>query len=218
MAADALGALGLAYGDSDEEDSDEDDAAQPPAAIVPPTTVVPPAATAAAAAKNSSAASGASMSTLPDADSLLSGLPDEVDWSARAQDDDEPQYDAPGTKYNAMAPPQSMLNEADRFNAQSGSGKSGGWKAAGSAARSSVAAALSSVDSVGVGVGATGRAKAAASSSSAAAAAAPPAKPKARSSGVLLPPQLAGRRPNITTEDSAGMGVRTAKRPKQGPP
>ena len=124
-----------------------------------------------------------------------------------ADDDDVPQYDPKGTRYNAMALPSSMRQEAEQFNARTGKNAMGGgaWKQSGAAARASVAAALSS-DGVGVGIGGSGGGGAATST-------APASKPKPKSSGVLLPPQL--RRPNITTEDTSSM--RTAKRPKPGP-
>ena len=120
----ALSALGLDYGsDDDDDDDDEQEKEQ---------SKEPPTAAAAAVSQPQSQASQPAPPALPDAGDLLSGLPDEVDWSARAaEDDDEPQYDAKGTKYNAVALPQSMAQEQTSFNATTGAkkaGAGGGWK------------------------------------------------------------------------------------------
>ena len=197
----ALDALGLSYGDDDDDDDDDDEEEQ---VAGPPAAVVPPAAAALSAASQPAA--------LPDAANLLMSLTDEVDWTARKDDDDEPKYDAKGTRYNSVALPDSMRQESDQFNARTGkSATSGGaWKQAGAAARASVAAALAT-DGVGLIGGGGGSSSAAAASSSAKGSGASTegraAKPK---SGLLLPPQL--RRPNVTTEDTGNM--RTAKRHK----
>ena len=199
----ALDALGLSYGDDDDDDDDDDE--EEAQAAGPPAAVVPPAAAALSAASQPAA--------LPDAANLLMSLPDEVDWTARPGDEEEEaQYDAKGTRYNAVALPGSMRQESDHFNARTGkSANSGGaWKQAGAAARASVAAALAS-DGVGLCGGGGGSSSAAAASSSAKGSSASveggAAKPR---SGLLLPPQL--RRPNVTTEDTGNM--RTAKRHK----
>ena len=187
---DALTALGLAYNSDDDEDESENEDVEEPQKKVQ--RVEPPAIAAAAAS---------SAPALPDAGGLLSGLPDEVDWTARADDsDDELQYDAKGTKYNAVALPASMQKESEAFNNQ---GRRGGgeWKQAGDNARAAVSTALASTDLLPVGA-------------SSAAAAAPPKKPKASSSGgVLLPPQLRGRA-NVTTEDSKAWSSERKPKPK----
>ena len=198
----ALSALGLDYGSDDDDDDDDEQekeqSKEPPtaaAAAVPPEASKPPA--------------------LPDAGDLLSGLPDEVDWSARAaEDDDEPQYDAKGTKYNAVALPQSMAQEQTSFNATTGAkkaGAGGGWKQSGANAAASVAAGLAAVDAAVAGGSSSGGGV---SSSGGGGGSAPARRlPKAPTGagGVLLPPQMRGR-PNVTTEELSSM--RTAKRPK----
>ena len=57
---------------------------------------------------------GARVPALPDAANLLSGLPDEVDWDAQSEEDDEPAYDRKGTRYNAVALPSILSQQGEQ--------------------------------------------------------------------------------------------------------
>jgi hypothetical protein len=217
----ALSALGLAY-DSESEDGDDDEghavtnSALPVAVAEKPPPVQP------------SSSSG----LLPDASGLLKDLPDEVDWDARNDsDDEEPQYDKKGTRYNNVALPQALQNEQTSFNATTGPRAGGSWKSGGASAAAAVAAGLAAVDAAVAGSSATASggggggggggagAKSCGSGSSSGgggSGAAPPrrALPKATGTGgggMLLPPQIRGRS-NVTTEELSSM--RTTKRHK----
>lgn len=203
----ALDALGLAYGDDSDDDDDDDDDNEEKS---PSKSAVPIVPLAVSAPKKDVAAAS---SALPDAGNLLMSLPDEVDWTARPDaEDDEPQYDRKGTRYNSVALPASMRAESEQFNARTGQSTVTA-RQEGAAARKAVNAALAS-DSVAFGsVGGASSGAAASSSGTRNAPVAGTRKPAARG-GLLLPPQL-GRRSNVTTEDTASM--RTAKRPKSNP-
>jgi hypothetical protein len=198
MAANALDALGLSYGDDDDDD-DDDDEDEPTAAPAAPT--VPPAV---------AAAEASTRSALPDAGNLLTGLPDEVDWTTRTVGDDEPAYDAKGTRYNAVALPASMRQESSAFNDQLGKRAAGdAWRQSGAAARAAVAVGLASTPG---GIGGGGGGGGVVGGGGVTTTRLPPKPTKGGST--LLPPQLRGRA-NVTTEDSASM--RTAKRHKAAP-
>jgi len=187
----ALNALGLDYDDSD--DSASEAPAENAAAAVPagPTEGAPIALPPVAAA------------ALPDAGALLGDMPDEVDWDARAPSpENAPTYDAKGTAYNNVALPASMAADANRQNYKAekrsrppyGLGDAAAAAAAAVTAGSSTAAPVPSKPAGGRGRTAQ--------------------RPAARSSGgVMMPPQLAGRR-NVTTEDVPSYNSSSTKRPK----
>ena len=197
----ALSALGLAY-DSESDDGDDDEG----------NGGVAPSAVPVAVAEKPLPAPSSSSGLLPDASGLLKDLPDEVDWDARnGSDDEEPQYDKKGTRYNNVALPQSLQQEQASFNATTGPRAGGSWKSGGASAAAAVAAGLAAVDDAVAGSSAAGRGGGSGSN------AAPPRRvlPKATgagaggASGMLLPPQIRGRS-NVTTEELSSM--RTAKR------
>ena len=207
MADRALNVLGLSYAESDEDESDEDDGDAAVAAAPIPVAV--------AAAAASAGKATASSSLLPDASKL--GLPDEEDWEGVDNDgeDEEPAYDAVGTKYNAVALPTSMANDADKHNSRAG--QKPGQKNFGSAStKAAIAEALAATNTMGSCGGAT--CSSSSNSSSSNNHVAPPAASSAgkpapsRKGGVMMPPQLR-RGPNVTTEELSA--IRTAKRPKQ---
>ena len=197
---DALNALGLAYGsDDDEEDEEEIAAHEPPQqqqqqqqhviATLPAVSLPPLAAKAG----------------LPDAAAL--GLPDKDDWEAHSEEEEEaPAHDRVGTTYNAVAVPKSIASATEEHNYKATKAPHSRTNAG-----AAVKEALASVATVAAGSsssskGESGSAPAAAGSGASA------SKPKARTSGgMLLPPQLSGRR-NVTTEELSSM--RTAKRHK----
>ena len=103
---DALGALGAIYDGSDDDDNDE-----------PPVAVAPASAAPTAAPAKAAASSTLPATALPDAGDLLSDMPDEVDWSARAAPAEEvPAHDAVGTRYNAVPLPSTMARDASAHN------------------------------------------------------------------------------------------------------
>ena len=186
---DALNALGLAYEDSDDE---EPDSHPPPQVPVPqpglpplPAVSLPPLATAA----------------LPDAGAL--GLPDEGDWDDDDDEDAPPIHDRVGTSYNAVAVPTAISSAADEHNYKATRGAKPRVTAG-----AAVKEALASIGSI-PGSSAIDSQKAAATTKSRE----EPLKGRrsSGSSGLLLPPQLSGRR-NVTTEELSNM--RTAKRQK----
>lgn len=176
MADAALNALGLgAYGsdnDSDSEEEEEEEAA-------PPSVAAPVAAAAASPQR-----------ALPSAADLLSDLPD---WSERSEPD-EPEYDRPGTSYNAVPLPTTMSMEASRHNRKSA--EAGKKLAAQLHAPLPLLSAQPQPPTPAPASATAQRPR--------------PSVPKGSSSGQLLPPQL--RKPNVATEDLSSM--RTAKRPK----
>lgn len=201
----ALSALGLAYYDSDDdEDADGDEGNATPTPSDVKETVIEGTAALPAPTSHSSQA------VLPDAGTLLSDLPDKVDWNAHAEDSDaQPQYDPKGTRYNSVPLPKSMVQEQSSFNAMTGGTRlvSGSQMASGSNTAAAVAAGLSAVDAASFDATAAGK------RSEGAGGLLPSRRtslPKASTGGLLLPPQL--RRPNIATEDIDG--IRAAKRPK----
>jgi len=198
----ALSALGLDY-DDDGEDSDDDDeyeadggAGEPLAPSLLPSNRAAPV----------SLAAGASTSQpLPDAGNLLGDLPDEVDWDRRDTDDEDsvPAHDPKGTRYNSVALPASMAAAAEQHNQQAGkrpTAFAGSGRSTAAAMPSGVGDATPTVGVVVVAPTAGG-----------AAVARRPVKAQDGGKGMLLPPQLRGRR-NVATEDLGAL--RTAKRPK----
>ena len=199
---DALNALGLAYGsDDDEEDEEEIAAHEPPRqqqqqqqqqqhvlATLPAVSLPPLAAKAG----------------LPDAAAL--GLPDKDDWEAHSEEEEEaPAHDRVGTTYNAVAVPKSIASATEEHNYKAT--KAPHSRNAGAAVKE----ALASVATVAAG-SSSGSKGESGSAPTAAGSGASASKPKARTSGgMLLPPQLSGRR-NVTTEELSSM--RTAKRHK----
>jgi hypothetical protein len=200
MAQNALDALGLAY---DDESSSESGEEQPQQVSVPTTNAAarPPVALPPVAAAAS----------LPDAGALLSDMPE---WDAEHSEDDEPAHDPRGTRYNAVALPSSMSNEAAQFNKPRGGALSKLSRPQDTAAL--VASALSGVGAEPASSSTQPLAHASdRSGAPPSTAGRPSAKRKSGSGGgVLLPPQL--RRPNVTTEELSTM--RTAKRPKATAP
>ena len=195
---DALNALGLAYGSDDDEEEEEEPQDPPPRqqqqqqqqhATLPAVSLPPLAAKAG----------------LPDAAAL--GLPDKDDWEAHSEEEEEaPAHDRVGTTYNAVAVPKSIASATEEHNYKATKAPHSRTNAG-----AAVKEALASVATVAAGSsssskGESGSAPAAAGSGASA------SKPKARTSGgMLLPPQLSGRR-NVTTEELSSM--RTAKRHK----
>ena len=189
----ALGALGLEYGESDDES--EGESAPPPPQAAPP--AVEPTRPEVAVAPISLPSLAAAV--LPDAGSL--GLPDQEDWDTRSSGDaeDEVAHDPVGTRYNAVAVPStiSMASEEHNYKVSKGAAPKASHGAA-------LLEALGRTDFSSTSASAPGAAAGGGVSKSA-------QRGKSSSpSGVLLPPQL--RRPNVTTEELSNM--RTAKRPK----
>ena len=154
---DPLALIG-AYGDSDSSDESED---------APPSKSPP---------CRPARAESSSPVALPDADSLLDGLPD---WNAQPEAPAPRDRDAKGTLYNSVPMGQSLIRETEQGQAKD-------------ARRGQKTAPPQVKHFFG------GAAKPAA-----------PAKPPRAPSGPLLPPQL--RRPNVSTEDKAGMGCAQAR-------
>ena len=102
---DALGALGNIYDGSSSDDDDDEPAA---AAATAPSNNAPA----------TTIAEAAVPTALPDAEDLLSDMPDEVDWSVRAAPvvEEDPGYDPVGTKYNSVPLPSSMAREQSAHN------------------------------------------------------------------------------------------------------
>ena len=198
MASSALDALGLAYDDDDDEDDDEEEEVQQESTTEtakPPTPSA--AAVAAAAAAAASTNPAAPRPALPDAANLLSGLPDEVDWDAQSEEDDEPAYDRKGTRYNAVALPSILSQQGEQQSVK----------------MVSLQRRLNEGPAASLSGGATHPKPAGGDTSGAKGAPpsnAPRQAPKASgSSSVLLPPQL--RRPNVPTEELSQMRTKRTK-------
>lgn len=171
MADAALDVLGLGAYASGSETSEKDEdspATAPPSKAVPSSSLTP-------APKSSPSL------ILPSAVDL--DLPDEIQWNAR-REANEPEYDRPGTTYNAVPLPKALSNDAVRHNRLSAQA------VAASGSRQPAGAQPTGPQSRHVQY--------------------PQASVVSRSSGQLVPPQL--RRPNVATEDLESM--RTAKRIK----
>eukprot|EP00310_Coccolithus_braarudii_P006049 CAMPEP_0183359132 /NCGR_PEP_ID=MMETSP0164_2-20130417/51292_1 /TAXON_ID=221442 /ORGANISM="Coccolithus pelagicus ssp braarudi, Strain PLY182g" /LENGTH=227 /DNA_ID=CAMNT_0025533181 /DNA_START=18 /DNA_END=702 /DNA_ORIENTATION=- len=121
----------------------------------------------------------ASALALPDADALLEGMPD---WSAAAAVEEAPLRDKKGVSYNAVPMGETLQRETARAGMHSAAHRN-------NTARAPLFTSSRATDS------ASAHKKSAS------------ADPVVANSHAkqLLPPQL--RRPNISTEDSAGMGV-----------
>ena len=195
---DALNALGLAYGSEDDEEDEEEPQDPPPRqqqqqqqqhATLPAVSLPPLAAKAG----------------LPDAAAL--GLPDKDDWEAHSEEEDEaPAHDRVGTTYNAVAVPKSIASATEEHNYKATKAPHSRTNAG-----AAVKEALASVAAV-AGSSSSGSKGESGSAPTAAGSGASVSNPKARiSGGMLLPPQLSGRR-NVTTEELSSM--RTAKRHK----
>ena len=195
---DALNALGLAYRSDDDEEDEEEPQDPPPRqqqqqqqqhATLPAVSLPPLAAKAG----------------LPDAAAL--GLPDKDDWEAHSEEEEEaPAHDRVGTTYNAVAVPKSIASATEEHNYKATKAPHSRTNAG-----AAVKEALASVATVAAG-SSSGSKGESGSAPTAAGSGAIASKPKARTSGgMLLPPQLSGRR-NVTTEELSSM--RTAKRHK----
>ena len=193
---DALNALGLAYGSDDDEEDEEEPQDPPPRqqqqhvlATLPAVSLPPLAAKAG----------------LPDAAAL--GLPDKDDWEAHSEEEEEaPAHDRVGTTYNAVAVPKSIASATEEHNSKATKAPHSRTNAG-----AAVKEALASVAAV-AGSSSSGSKGESGSAPTAAGSGASVSNPKARiSGGMLLPPQLSGRR-NVTTEELSSM--RTAKRHK----